>query len=548
MQRVRRLVLLSLLPCGCSSPSATPPDGSGPREASAPEGQVPREQGLLDRPATADGPARGDLARDHGTSDGGKPDGPTPMGLPFPYTRPQVGAPVSASELAAATDSYVDLLRQTRYLAVLDERLHGWPQSDPQQRYWYGTWWGGVGIQKQAGKVTYLHGKAGGNNNNGLRTGPMLEGICHAVALWGKPELEALARRMTRGFSSWILAMQQQPNDPNGTLLTRASYPPSIDSSDGGRSLKIDYDLSRPGDDGAASEYVHVPMNPHWGDLWVKNKRSKDDIGHMLRAIAALSHCQKSYASADSKLDHAEMLAHYVKWAKRVEDDGWAIATLDKSGKLWIPPLTETLAHFYTVGNVECDSVLAIRLLGRNDPGSWNCGTGIHALEFIALQNDHNGEIIRSFHEAATILALQNGQHAAAKLLLTGLAARIDEAMGWYETNQWPIHMEEKHLADLLAISASMGVPLTNREVRFLHAMIGKAHTSYVKNASPKSYRVFDAATPDGAYAFEPGGEGLRWVSLALLVGTCSAQYLNPTSTPALDCAKLKASFPTPVP
>lgn len=541
MRTLLEVVLVGLALVSCSSPSTPPPDAAAPREAGALD-RASSDRSPSDLAAT-EGTAAGDLPR----LDGPKADGPTPTGLPFPYTRPQVGTPVPTSELAAMTDTYVDLLKQTRYLAVLDERLHGWPESDPQKRYWYGTWWSGVGIQKQAGKVTYLHVKAGGDNN-GLRTGPMLEGICHAVALWKKPEVEALARRMTRGFTSWILAMQQKVNDPNGTLLTRAAYPQSIDSSDGGRTIKIDYDQNHPGDDNGATEYVHIPQNPHWGDLWVKNKRSKDDIGHMLRAIAALQHCQKSYASADSKLDHAEMLGHYVKWAKRVEDDGWAIATLDKSGKLWIPPLTETLAHFYTVGNVECDSVLAIRLLGRNDPGSWSCGNGIHALEFIALQNDHNGEIIRSFHEAATVLALQNGQHAVAKQLLGGLATRIEEGMGWYETNKWPIHMDEKHLADLIVIAASMGVPLTWREVRFLHAMIGKAHVSYVKNAAPKVYRVFDPSTPDGAYAFEPGGEGLRWVSLALLVGTCSAQYLNPTSAPVFDCTKLKASFPTPAP
>jgi len=85
--------------------------------------------------------------------------------------------------------------------------------------------------------------------------------------------------------------------------------------------------------------------------------------------------------------------------------------------------------------------------------------------------------------------------------------------------------MNERSLADLIILSATMGVPLTWREVRYLHTMIGKAHASYVKGASPKVYRIFDAATPDGAYALEPGGEGLRWVSLALPIGTCSAQY-----------------------
>jgi hypothetical protein len=372
----------------------------------------------------------------------------------------------------------------------------------------------------------------------------MLEGVCYAAALWGKPELEALARRMVRGFSSWILAMETKPSDPNGTLLTRASYPESITSTDGGRTIAIDYSASRPGDDNPATEYVHLAANPHWGDVWVKNKRSKDDIGHMLRAIAALGHCTTQFASAAAKQDYGAMLGHYTKWAKRVEDDGWAIATLDKSAKLWIPPLSETLAHFITLGNAECDAVLAIRLLGRGDPGTFACGNGIHALEWIALQNDHNGEIIRSFHEAAVANALRAKHHAVAQQLLPGLAARIEEGLAQYEAGKLPVHLDEKKLASLIILSATLGVPLTSREVRYVHKMIQSAHASYVSGASPKVYRIFDPGTPDGAYTLEPGGQGLPWVGLALPVGACSAQFLNPAGMPLLDCAKLKASFP----
>jgi len=60
--------------------------------------------------------------------------------LPFDYTRPDEGTPISDAELRDFTDRYLELLDGVRYFDFLGERLHGWPQSDPQHRYWYGTW------------------------------------------------------------------------------------------------------------------------------------------------------------------------------------------------------------------------------------------------------------------------------------------------------------------------------------------------------------------------------------------------------------------------
>ena len=44
-----------------------------------------------------------------------------------------------------------------------------------------------------------------------------------------------LVHRMARGFSSWILAFETQPDDPLSTLLSRAAYPESVISTEGGR-------------------------------------------------------------------------------------------------------------------------------------------------------------------------------------------------------------------------------------------------------------------------------------------------------------------------
>ena len=295
-----------------------------------------------------------------------------PKSLPFDYERPDVGTPVTPAELTAITDKYLELLEQTRYFDFVDERVHGWPESDPQGRYWYGTWWSGVNIRKQGGQVTYEHADVGGDNN-GLRTGPLLEGLCFAYLSWGDALSEHLTRKVVRGFTSWILAMERT-SVKHGVLLTRAAYPESIDSNDGGRAFRINYDLNHPGVDNGATEYVQVPDNPHWGNIYVKNKRSKDDIGHMLRAIGQLDSCDGLFNEPGAQADFDDMKARYAEWSQRVEDDSWTIATYDKSGALWLP--TDLLANFVELGNAECDAMLAVRLTGRGDPGRSCAATG----------------------------------------------------------------------------------------------------------------------------------------------------------------------------
>lgn len=541
---VRPSMLGSLVLCGCAWWIGCSDDTSSQIDA-ATDASVDLPVAVAEAAAEtapdtgADTGGNNDISVD-ATADAAAPDSGT-QGLPFTYTRPPAGQPVTAQELTAITDKYLDLLKQTRFFEMVDDRVHGWPESDPQKRYWYGTWWSGVVINKTSGKVTFQHLK-GGADNNGLRTGPLLEGACYATQLWSSKSamLEHLTRKMIRGLSSWILAMQRQPNDPAGTLLTRASYPVSIASTDGGRDLYIDYSLNRPGDDNSACEYVHIPQNPYWGDIWVKNKRSKDCIGHMLRAIATLGDCA-SALGVDTAKDRQEMQDNYVKWAKKVEDDNWTIATYDKSGKVWFPP--DSLAHFYGLGNAECTSMIAIRLFGRGNPGTLACGNGIHPLEWLALQNDHNGEIIRSFHEAAVMHALISGNVTVAQTMLTGLAKRIEEGMVWASTNNWPVHMDEGHLTDLIVHSANTGVPLTWAEVRYVHKQIEKAHTQFTA-MSPAIFKVFDQSTPDGTYPYNPGGSAIRFRSLALALGTCVATYRNPASMPVLDCAKVKAWTP----
>jgi hypothetical protein len=521
----------------CSSAGGSAGDGDG-----APTGAAPV---ATSAPSTSGGPASssGGPGATDGGADGSAPaKGPPPSSLPVTFTRPDVGTPLTQAELEAATDKLVALLKDTRYFDVVDERVHGWPSTQPG--FWYGTWWSGVTVTKAAGKVTYQHG-AGGADNNGLRTAPYLEGACYAHLLWGQPLTATLVRRMARGYSSWALGMKRNASDTAGTMLSRAHYPASVASTEGGRNLFIDYSLNRPGEDNGATEYVHLATNPTFGDVYVKNKRSKDDMGQVFRSLAQIEACAPRLDAA-GQADLAQTKSLYTSWSKEVEAAGWGIATLDKSATVYTPPVTETLAHYTLVDNVECPGALMIRLLGHGDPGSLGCGSGISNTEKLLGSQMKNGvkQILRTHHEAAVNMALLTNQTGPALTLLQGLAERLDSDVAAASSASPPANLNPTDIVSLVLHAANTGVPLTSNEVRWIHSRLADAWASYRAPGAAATYKVFDPATPDGTYAYDPGGSGMSFSDIGLVLGSCASPLRNPASRPLLDCTRLLAALP----
>ncbi len=466
------------------------------------------------------------------------PVGPPPSSLPVTYTRPDVGTPLTPAELAAATDQLLALLSDTRWLDVVDERVHGWPKS--AGGFWYGTWWSGVAIEKRGGSVTFRHA-ADGAENNGLRTAPYLEGACYMYLFDADPRAAKLVRRMARGFSSWALASERHAGDE--PLLARASYPASVTSTDGGRTIVIDYSADRPGLDGN-TQFVHLPSNPTFGDVWIQNKRSKDDMGQIFRSLAQVAPCGARFDAA-GKADLAQAHDLYAAWSRQVESDGWGIATLDPSLNVVMPPATETMSHYTLTGDVECPGVLTMRLLGDGDPGAFDCASGVSAAESLLrsqLKSDAL-QILRTHHEAAVSWALALGKDAMALALLQGLAQRLEADVPDASAAPPPANVHPDDVVSLVLHAANTGVPLTSAEVRFVHAHLAQAYASYRDPSHASTYRVFDSSTPDGTYAYDPSGAGMFFSDLALMLGACASPMRNPASRPLLDCARLVSTL-----
>ncbi len=229
--------------------------------------------------------------------------------------------------------------------------------------------------------------------------------------------------------------------------------------------------------------------------------------------------------------------------SRRLEDDGWGIATLDQNLALYIP--LETLSRFITISDVECSGMLAIRLMGRGDPGAMVCGNGYSFIEIVGgdLIKSGNKQMLRTYNEAAANHALLTGHDNIALAMLGGLAARIESNLNAIEAGDQPENLNTMDFAALIMHAANAGVPLTSREVRWLHARIDEAYTFYRAPAMAATYRLFDPATPDGTYAYEPGSNGLHFTEMALLLGTCASQFRNPAGQPVLDCARVLSTW-----
>lgn len=532
-------VAFAIFPQACD---ATPSDTGAPDGADA--AVTPRADGAASTDANAStSPSSSDAATP--TPDASTvPKGPPPSALPVTYQRADEGTPLTPAELATATDELIAILKDTRYFDVVDERIHGWPEDDPAHGYAWGAMWTGITLTKAGGVVTYKHNEHG-SDNAGIHTAPYLESACYAHLLWGEAKTAHLVRRIARGMNAWMLAMQTSATQKKPRILARTFYPPSFTTKVGGTTLVVDTSASRPGVNSEPADYVHFPTNPFFGDIYVKNRRSKDDMGHMLRAIAQSQACAPRL-DADGQADMAELASLYADWGEDVDGRGFVIPTRDATGAIVEPTLQ--LAH-YQIGataltNVECVGALAVRLAHDSAAGSLDCGSGLGGIEsgvWTLLQDDAR-QIMRTHHSAAVTEALAKNP-TLGLALLTGLGDRLSLDTPVVTGGAPPSNYDVQDVAGFMAYAASVGVPLRSSEVRFLHGRIHQAYVGMRDASHAPSLHVFDPSVPDGTYAYDPPNEGFYHFDLGLLLGACASPLRNPSGRPVLDCARLAAAF-----
>lgn len=416
------------------------------------------------------------------------------------------------------------------------------PENDPNHPYWWGTMWTGVKVQKSNGEVTYTHSNTG-TDNAGIHTSPYLEGACFAYLLTGDKKHEHLARKIMRGMSAWILASSKSAND-TPKVLSRAFYPASFHSIDGDRNLHVNYDASRPGENTKASHYVHIQNNPYFGDIWLKGKRSIDDIGHMIRAIAQVQSCKNAFGE-EARADLDQLNSLYSAWAREVDSSNFKIPTYDLAMETILPP-KNSFGNYNNYNMPFSDPVcvekLAVRFLHTNESGNLKCKKGISIWERLLarfLQNDAI-EVLRSHHVAAVAMAELRSRPEIAEKLKSGLSDRMDRDLKVAKNIKRSPKYDIQDIPTFFIHANNVGVPLTSDETRFFYERL---HTAYLEMRSPDNYNtfhLFDNSVPDGTYSYNPPSPGLYYYTIGPMIGACASAFRNPNARQLFDCERLK--------
>lgn len=120
---------------------------------------------------------------------------------------------------------------------------------------------------------------------------------------------------------------------------------------------------------------------------------------------------------------------------------------------------------------------------------------------------------------------------------------RITRYLGQFEEGSQPDVYPVQDFTQMIMHAANMGVPLTSREVRFVHQQFDAARERYLGYPA-HTFNVFTDGAPNGEVPYEPWGNGVFINDVGLLLGTCASQWRNPASRPVLDCDLVRTRGP----
>ncbi len=526
-------------------------------------------------PGVADPGATDPGATDPGTTDpGGDPgpedvavdEGPPPTGLPtalpFSYERESSGEPVSDAEVTAFTKKVMAFLKKVRYADYVLYTTHGVDASTGKKdwQFWYNE-----RFRKEGDLVTFFHptNENDGGHNLHIPFSRVLGDLIAGYLITADETMGIATQQLCKGMSASMTGMVYDENDQIRHLMTRNVVP-------GFPQEFLTHDGKKKAVDCSGWFYPNVRWNtwrfkyennPDWGEVWVTNMRSKDDVPHIFRLVPNLRYLVEEGPEGDVREACAEALELLELFAKDIVDSGYYIRTKDEKGEPFIPgklgdpdlDKEKDLASFVTyedfVPNGECNAKRGSELIGYREATASDCGRGEpNAYDAIAfVGNRYNKRICRYFHLAHLGNSLVNRDPAAADLM-SGLEERMQlewdtpEEKMQYEPQDW-----YRNLALYHAQAYTFGYPLTNDEVRAIHDFYGRAvdemaewpywdpWADSVPDVDGKSYR------PPSC---KGGGEEhecwWRVEDLGQVFEACWSPFTNPASAHWVDCEVVK--------
>lgn len=474
--------------------------------------------------------------------DGGGGDDGLPDELPFKLTRPAIGTPLTDAEITAFTRKITGFYKDVEFFEWCDWHGHGVDPSYDPDVLDYGLYWQDTRAVKAGDTITFLH--TGWADNLMIRTGKVLNNVAAGYLMSGDPLLGKLVEKYSKGIVALFLGMVWGHEDPPITsIMPRTIFTINHSYTDAkGRNVAVDYTPIRYEKEDWNGHSFGNPDNPYFGDIWIRNMRSKDDVPHIYRAIPMLLRVAQDGKDEHVRLAAQEAYDYLVAFCKDIVDEGYRIRTKDKEGNPYIP--TEDLASFVTydeiIPNAECNPKLTSALFAYGETRDVNCERGHSPTYESTATSQHyfNYAIIRYFHLTAIVSALMAREDRTAERLLKGLVERVDAIMQNDEERAEHPEWDADAAAFLLA-SAAYGLPLTDEEARFVR----DHYSASVDHFTPwEHWDLYAASVPDGDYEYKPSRDGtgderfIRVPAMTYILEYCYSPFRNPAGAQLADC------------
>ena len=468
-----------------------------------------------------------------------------PQSLPFEFTRPQVGEPLTDEEVTEFTRTITGFWKDYGYFQWLRMFAHGMHPGNEEGYPDYALYHQDYRVVKEGDTVTFRH--TGRADNLTLRTCKVLNNVLAGYLMFGDEDMRWIAEQYSKGLAALAMAMEFGDDDPVKYLQARAVFTQdhSYDTLDG-RHVVIDYDPMRKEDESWNAANIHNPNNPYWGDIWFVNQRSKDDVPHMFRTVPMLMRAAEEAPDASVREAAALALEYMQGFAADIVASEYQIRTKFEDGEAVVPTkeggavkdLASLTLYDWIFPYGECNAQLGAALVSSGEPLGEDCLSGLSRdFEDIATDGHYfNYAIYRFFHIAAVANLLMTGQNEQALASLQGLAERADQIM--YDETM-PNRDEADWWADagafLLASASSAGLPLTNAEARVVVQSYTDSATHW---AGYPLWDPWDESVEDGDYNYKytRGGVAVRPTELGYLLEYCYSPFVNEAGARFVDC------------
>jgi hypothetical protein len=478
--------------------------------------------------------------------------------MPLEFTRPADGEPIPAAEVTEFTKKVTGLWKKIGYARWLLRTSIGVDPSTGKEPFL--AWYNDVSAVKAGDLVTIW--QHGGEHNMWIPGSKVLAEVLGGCVLTSDWEWCKAAEQYCKGLTAVVKGFVWDEDDPAPYLMARAILPMdqefSLDADywhDDGRRKAVTYHDSWKVEDGWNAHTFPWPHNPTWGEMYVTNMRSKDDVRAITRTTAWLPYVVADVQDEATRAACQETWDTMLGFHKDIVDSDYFIRTKGADGVAYAfthQDLGNYAQYVVVHPQNECAARLATDLIAYGHPGTLeykgkqydnsDCGTGWKtAYEgFAEVTHYYNYPICWDYHMAAIAQTLEYGLVDLARPLLEGMAARMTEYLKPDTKEPGATHQDwQRDMALLLVQAAATGLPLTASEARHVQKHWLQAIQDY---QDWPYWDLWDAGVPDGEYGVRPGASegGIEVESLAMFMEYCMSPFQNPAGAAFVDCAVVR--------